>query len=75
MVPSDQTLTDIRDEGTLTAQLFDAPCESRPFAIPLFVAQGVLAVREMWTKPADISQVRSRRNGVRTGAQCSGMRG
>lgn len=34
----------------------------------LFVANGVLAVREMWTKPANISQVQSWRNRVRTGA-------
>jgi imidazolonepropionase-like amidohydrolase len=35
---------------------------------PLFVANGVLAVREMWTKPANISELQAWRNGVQTGA-------
>jgi hypothetical protein len=35
---------------------------------PLFVANGVLAVREMWTKPANVSEVRRWRHAVGTGA-------
>ena len=34
---------------------------------PLFVKNGVLAVREMWTKPANIAELQHWRNGVRTG--------
>jgi imidazolonepropionase-like amidohydrolase len=35
---------------------------------PLFVANGVLGVREMWTKPGNMAEVRRWRNRVRAGA-------
>jgi imidazolonepropionase-like amidohydrolase len=35
---------------------------------PLFVANGVLGVREMWTRPGNMAEVRRWRNGVRSGA-------
>ena len=34
---------------------------------PLFVANGVLGVREMWTKPGNMAEIRGWRNGVRAG--------
>ena len=34
---------------------------------PLFVANGVLGVREMWTKPGNMAEIRRWRNGVWAG--------